>query len=52
MAGTSPHRATGAVFILLTSLLVVRGVAGHPLLVVDAAFPVPSQGLEDIFKLH
>jgi GntR family transcriptional regulator len=37
---------------LLTSLLVVRSIAGHPLLVIDAAFPVPALGLEEAFKLR
>jgi GntR family transcriptional regulator len=37
---------------VLTSLLIVRSAAGRPLLVVDLAIAVPSQGLEDIFKLR
>jgi GntR family transcriptional regulator len=37
---------------LLASLLVVRSVAGHPLLVIDAAVPVPAKGLEDTFELR
>lgn len=38
--------------LLLASLLVVRSVAGLPLLVIDAAVPVPTQGLEEAFKLR
>jgi DNA-binding GntR family transcriptional regulator len=37
---------------LVASLLVVRSVTGQPLLAVDAAFPVPPQGIEDTFKLR
>ena len=37
---------------LLASLLVVRSVADHPLLVIDSAFPVPAHGLEEAFTLR
>jgi GntR family transcriptional regulator len=37
---------------VLTSLLIARNATGRPLLVVDLAIAVPSQGLVDIFKLR
>ncbi|MEU7903643.1 GntR family transcriptional regulator [Actinoplanes sp. NPDC049118] len=37
---------------VLASLLVVRNVAGHPLLVVDVVIPVPAEGLREAFKLR
>ncbi|WP_221325393.1 GntR family transcriptional regulator [Actinoplanes sp. L3-i22] len=38
--------------VVLTNLLVVRSAEANPLLIVDLARPLPSQGIEEIFSFH